>query len=134
MQIGEVAERTGLSLRTIRYYEEMRLVQPSARTSGGFRLFTDADVARLTLVKRMKSLEFSVEDMRNLLVALDALERDDDTPGSRALLLDRLVMFREAADARIRALHEHLQTAEDFAKDLRREISRQRRLAAEPSR
>jgi len=134
MQIGEVAERTGLSLRTIRYYEEMRLVQPSARTSGGFRLFTDADVARLTLVKRMKSLEFSVEDMRNLLVALDALESDDDTPGSRALLLDRLVMYREAADARIRGLHEHLQTAEDFAKDLRREISRQRRLAAEPSR
>jgi len=109
-------------------------VQPSARTSGGFPLFTDADVARLTLVKRMKSLEFSVEDMRNLLVALDALESDDDTPGSRALLLDRLVMFREAADARILALHEHLQTAEDFAKDLRREISRQRRLAAEPSR
>lgn len=134
MQIGEVAERTGLSLRTIRYYEEMRLVQPSARTSGGFRLFTDADVARLTLVKRMKSLEFSVEDMRNLLVALDALESDDGSPGSRAVLLDRLVMYREAADARIRALHEHLQTAEDFAKDLRREISRQRRLAAEPSR
>ena len=45
MQIGEVAERTNLSLRTIRYYEEVDLVPPSARTPGGFRLYTEADVA-----------------------------------------------------------------------------------------
>jgi DNA-binding transcriptional MerR regulator len=59
MQIGEVAERTALSLRTIRYYEEVGLVPPSARTQGGFRLYTEADVERLLLVKRMKPLEFS---------------------------------------------------------------------------
>ena len=43
-QIGEVAERTGLSLRTIRYYEEVGLLSPSGRTAGGFRLYADSDV------------------------------------------------------------------------------------------
>jgi MerR family copper efflux transcriptional regulator len=49
------------------------------------------------------------------------------------VLLDRLAMYREAADARVSALRDQLETAEEFAKDLRREISRQRRLA-EPER
>ena len=129
MQIGEVAERTGLSLRTIRYYEEMELVLPSSRTSGGFRLYTEADVARLMLVKRMKPLEFSVGDMRNLLDVLDALEVAAGGPAAREVLLDRLAMYREGADARVRALQEQLVTAEEFAKDLRLEITRQRRLA-----
>ena len=45
MQIGEVAERVKLSLRTIRHYEEVGLVPPSARSKGGFRLYTEADVS-----------------------------------------------------------------------------------------
>lgn len=43
MQIGEVAERIGLSLRTIRYYEEVGLVVPSVRSQGGFRLYTEPE-------------------------------------------------------------------------------------------
>src|SRR5690348_10590123 len=45
MQIGEVADRIGLSLRTIRYYEEVGLITPSARSPGGFRLYTEDDVS-----------------------------------------------------------------------------------------
>lgn len=51
-QIGEVAEAVGLSLRTIRYYEEVGVVPPWGRTAGGFRLYTDDDIERLRLVKR----------------------------------------------------------------------------------
>ena len=131
MQIGEVAERTGLSLRTIRYYEEMGLVRPSSRSAGGFRLYTGADVSRLLLVKRMKPLEFSVEEMRDLLHVLDALEAHAGSAAAHDALVERLTMYREAADARVRALREDMETAQAFAKDLRREISRQRR-AAEP--
>ena len=133
VQIGEVAERTGLSLRTIRYYEEMGLVRPSARSTGGFRLYTEADVSRLLLIKRMKPLDFSVEDMRDLLGLLDHLEISPAEPGQREFLLDRLAMYSAVADARVLALHDQLETADRFAGDLRREINRQRRVL-EPGR
>lgn len=129
VQIGEVAERTGLSLRTIRYYEEVGLVTPSGRTPGGFRLYSELDVSRLLLAKRMKPLEFSLEEMREVLGILDNLEGGDLAAEQRADLLERLDLYRQAADVRVRALQDELEVAEVFAGDLRREISRQKKLA-----
>lgn len=131
MQIGEVADRTGLSLRTIRYYEEMGLVRPSSRTQGGFRLYTEPDVARLNLVKRMKPLGFSLEEMRDLLSVLDKLDTSASGESARQLLIDRLAAYRTAAEQRCAALREQLETAEAFAADLRTEISRQRQLVTQ---
>jgi len=111
MQIGQVAERTGLSLRTIRFYEEERLVVPTARTEGGFRLYSDDDVGRLEVIKRMKPLGFAVEEMRELLTLLTDLAAGT---GDR----DRLRMFHEAATARVTALREQLTIAESFADSL----------------
>ncbi len=66
-QIGDVAERVGLSLRTIRYYEEIGLVEPSGRTEGGFRLYRERDIERLLLVKALKPLGMTLEDLTELL-------------------------------------------------------------------
>lgn len=129
-QIGEVAERTGLSLRTIRYYEEVGLVTPSSRSQGGFRQYTEVDVARLELVKRMKPLDFSLEEMRELLTALDALESDATHVDDREALLDRLTKFRRTAEERCVSLRAQLESAESFASSLRREIRQQSRVAA----
>ena len=52
IQIGEVAERTGSPLRTIRYYGEVGSMEPSARSRGGFRLHTETDVDKSTLIER----------------------------------------------------------------------------------
>lgn len=86
-QIGEVADSVGLSLRSIRYYEEIGLVAPSGRTEGGFRLYTDSDVERLRLVKALKPIGMSLESIGELLVAADALVRPggsvDPDVGSR---------------------------------------------------
>ncbi len=73
LHIGEVAERVGLSLRTVRYYEEQGLLTPEARSAGGFRLYTELQVDRLALIKQMKPLGFTVQEMRELLDARDAL-------------------------------------------------------------
>ncbi len=116
-QIGEVAARTGLSLRTIRYYEEVGLVPPSARSTGGFRLYAEADVARLELVKQMKPLDFSLDDMRDLLDVVDALEKDPDGAG-RAALLERLAVIHAAAQERVATLRRRLAVAEAFAAGL----------------
>jgi MerR family transcriptional regulator, copper efflux regulator len=111
LQIGQVAERTGLSLRTIRFYEENGLVPPTSRTDGGFRLYSEDDVARLEVIKRMKPLGFSLDEMRELLTLLADLST---LPGDEALV-DRLRMFHEAATARVMALREQLAVAEGFA-------------------
>jgi MerR family transcriptional regulator, copper efflux regulator len=115
MQIGRVADRTGLSLRTIRFYEENGLVVPTARSGGGFRLYSQGDIARLEVIKRMKPLGFSLEEMQQLLTLLDDLAQAGD---DREDLLDRLRMFHEAATARVTALREQLAVAEGFADTL----------------
>ncbi|GAB3967835.1 MerR family transcriptional regulator [Streptomyces sparsus] len=124
MQIGEAAERTGLSLRTIRHYEEVGLVTPSARSRGGFRLYTEEDVERLMVVRRMKPLDFSLEEMRDLLDATDRLSAADDLePEQRDRLRERLDSYRKIAEARCQTLRAQLLAAEDFAATLRRHLN-----------
>ena len=97
VQIGVVAERLGLSVRTLHHWEEVGLVTPSARSAGGFRLYTEDDIARLTIIRRMKPLGFSLDEMRELLDAFELLH----TPGAD----DATVA---AADASIAACRERV--------------------------
>lgn len=120
-QIGDVAQRTGLSLRTIRYYEEVGLVAPSARSHGGFRLYTEADIGRLALVARMKPLGFSLDEMRDLLEALDALRCTDLNPRARADAQARVSVFQAAVEERAGSLRHQLDAAERLARSLRSE-------------
>ncbi|MBI3227943.1 MAG: MerR family transcriptional regulator [Mycolicibacterium cosmeticum] len=83
LQIGEVATRTELSIKTIRHYDEVGLVVPSARSVGGFRLYTSVDVDRLLAIRRMKPLGFSLDEMRELLAALDTLAAPAASPAER---------------------------------------------------
>lgn len=122
-QIGEAAEAVGLSLRTIRHYEEVGLVLPSGRSAGGFRLYTDDDIERLRLVKHMKPLDFTLEEMRGLLDALDRLADDLDEE-ERAELMDKLSMYAAAADGRCEKLRGELADAEAMASVLRRATMR----------
>ena len=128
-QIGEVADAVGLSLRTIRHYEEVGLVPPSGRTAGGFRLYTDDDVERLRVVKQMKPLDFTLEEMRDLLELRDRLA-EDVAGEERQELVERLAMYAAAAQTRCEALRSQLESAETIAATLRREVSRSRRASS----
>ncbi|WP_437104631.1 MerR family transcriptional regulator [Streptomyces sp. enrichment culture] len=119
MQIGEVAARTELSLRTIRHYEETGLVIPSARSQGGFRLYTETDVARLMVIRRMKPLGFTLEQMRDLLDATDRLDSGDALDADeREVLLERVRTYERAAAEQVEKLRVQLARAEDFAATL----------------
>ncbi|MEU6961468.1 MerR family transcriptional regulator [Streptomyces chrestomyceticus] len=123
MQIGEVAARTELSLRTIRHYEETGLVTPSARSQGGFRLYTEADVARLTVVRRMKPLGFTLDQMRDLLDATDRLDAGELRASERAALLERIRGYERDATEQVEKLRTQLARAEEFAATLRARLS-----------
>ena len=90
LQIGAVAERTELSIRTLRHYDEVGLVRPSARSGGGFRLYTEHDIARLHTIRRMKPLGFTLEEMRQLLDSLallaDATTNPEDSRQASAFV------------------------------------------------
>jgi Cu(I)-responsive transcriptional regulator len=66
MNIGDVADRSGLPPKTIRYYEEIGLVTPQ-RATNGYRSFRDSDLHKLTFLGHARSLGFSIEDCRALL-------------------------------------------------------------------
>lgn len=110
MQIGDVAERTGLSLRSVRHYEEVGLLAPAERSPGGFRLYTDAAVARLFVVKQMKPLEFTLDEMRTLLDAQDELAAGP-TPDRRRELQETLAAYRLLVEQRTAKLEQRLDGA-----------------------
>ncbi|MFC8274820.1 MerR family transcriptional regulator [Streptomyces sp. NPDC057271] len=122
MQIGEVAARTELSLRTIRQYEDSGLVVPSASSQGGFPLYTDADVDRLMVIRRMKPLGFTIDETRDLLSATDRLADPRLSPAERSTLVARVRRYERAAAARVAELRSQLSRVEEFANSLRAKL------------
>ncbi|MEH0548611.1 MerR family transcriptional regulator [Streptomyces sp. B21-105] len=108
--------RTELSLRTIRHYEETGLLIPSARSRGGFRLYTESDVARLMVIRRMKPLGFALDEMRALPEATDRIDSGAQLPpDEHVALLDRIRGFEQAAQRRVADLRTQPARAEEFA-------------------
>ena len=126
-KIGEVAEATGLSIRTLRHYDELGLVVPSGHTAGGFRLYTDDDVERLLLVRRMKPLGFSLERMKQFLQATDVLtagRRRAEGAGSEEWRAARATVeeIHGEAEARYRDLQKHLDYGAEFLQLVRERL------------
>jgi DNA-binding transcriptional MerR regulator len=96
-RIGEAAEATGLTPRTIRYYEEVGLLKPAAHISGGNRRYDDEDIERLTLIKQLKDVVgLGLSDIRTFLEteaerrSLSEQYHATTDPAVRADLLDRV--------------------------------------------
>ena len=114
-RIGEIAERTGVSVETLRYYEKRRLLNAPARTEGGFRVYSDAAVHQVRFIKQAQSLGLTLDDIQQL--AAGQLRRNH-APSCRKVR-DLLTRRIEDIDARIkelrefrRTLHEHLATCD----------------------
>ncbi|HET9210377.1 MAG TPA: MerR family transcriptional regulator [Thermoanaerobaculia bacterium] len=73
-KVGELARRTGVSVRALHHYDEIGLLSPSHRSEAGYRLYTEIDVARLQQIRSLRALGFSLEEAR------DFLKRPDVTP------------------------------------------------------
>ncbi|MHA7247431.1 MerR family transcriptional regulator [Arthrobacter tecti] len=116
MHIGELADATGLSLRTIRHYDELGLLPDTTRTDGGFRLFTQSDLERLLVIRSMKPLGFTLEEMVELLDIVDRLSVEGGNPDLRTKL-DRYI---EEARIKRDKLALKLKQADQFIEELGR--------------
>lgn len=89
-KIGEVAELLGVTVRTIRYYEEAGLVEP-LRTDGGTRLYTERHVARLRAILHLAANGFSLEVIRLIAAAREGSRSGDEGSGRVTARLDGLL-------------------------------------------
>ena len=67
LRIGEVARRTGLPVKTIRYYCDEGLLQPKARSAGGYRLFDEENLADLALIRALRAMDVSIPELTRIL-------------------------------------------------------------------
>jgi DNA-binding transcriptional MerR regulator len=121
-QIGGVAERLGVSTRTIKYYEELGLVSPENRSPGGFRLYNASDVERLQRILRLKGMGFSLAAIREFLSVRDAAQ---EATRERVLAetTEHLKAREREVEERIAKTREDLKSAEALREELRHDIS-----------
>jgi len=74
MTVGEIAKKMGVTIRTLQYYDKEGLLTPSAESEGGRRLYTDKDLLLLNQIISLKSLGFSLEDIKGRLFPLETPE------------------------------------------------------------
>ena len=67
LRIGEVARRTGLPVKTIRYYCDEGLLQPKDRSAGGYRLFDEENLAELTIIRALRAMDVSIPELARIL-------------------------------------------------------------------
>lgn len=130
-RIGVVAERTGVSERTLRYYEQVGLLWPSAHTPGGSRRYGEADVARVERIRTLQSLMgFNLQEIGEVLAAEDRLAalrqkyRDGGPVPKEALLADGINHLQHLC-AQVDAKIGHLT---QFRADLEAKIARYQEL------
>jgi MerR family transcriptional regulator, repressor of the yfmOP operon len=128
MLIGELAERTGLTQRTLRYYEEIGLLSPAARREGGFRVYSEADVQRVEHILQLKRLlGFSLLQIKEIVEAEEerksfrrAYHHEPDPPTQREHVSRALEIARRELDR----LDSHLADVQGFRAKVERRIAR----------
>jgi DNA-binding transcriptional MerR regulator len=134
LRIGEIAERSGVTPRTVRYYEELGLLPRGEREQGKHRIYTEADVQRLRELTRLRDLlGLSLDELRSMLIAEDARAEvrrrfhETDSREEQLELLDRALPHLETQLALVRGKLAELQDLEADLVEVRKRVQRRRR-------
>lgn len=127
-QIGEVAERTGVTQRTLRFYEERGLVEPPERMEGGFRLYTEDDITRIEYIKRLQDLlGFTLAEIKEMVESEDlqkqmiATFRPDRELPARQQRAERIIA---ALEVQLEVVERKIDQLSDLRKELRGKLKR----------
>lgn len=107
MKIGELAQRTGVPIDTVRYYERQGLLPQPERRPSGYRSYQSGDVTRLRFVRRAKALGFTLEEIRELL---ELSGRREDDMGSLKAAAEHKLADVEAKLAELARIRDGLRT------------------------
>ena len=107
MKIGELAQRSGVGIDTVRYYEREGLLPKAQRLASGYRVYDENDVRRLRFVRRARVLGFTLPEIRDLLALSD--HRDDDMASMKAAAVEKLSDVK-AKLAELNRIREGLET------------------------
>ncbi len=114
-QIGLVAQELGLNPKTIRYYEEIRLIPQAQRTPNGYRIYTQGEIDRIAFILRARALDFSLDDIREIL----ALREDGAAPCLYVTdLVDQRINQIAAKIASLNQLRSELEEIQQIAQSL----------------
>lgn len=112
-KIGDLAKQTGLSVRTLHYYDEIGLLKPSQHTEAGHRLYTKEDILRLQQIVSLRQLGFSLEEIK------DCLENPDFSPvaviQSHIAQLHKQIELQQQLVRHLEAIYTRLQASEDVS-------------------
>jgi DNA-binding transcriptional MerR regulator len=111
LRIGELARRTGLTVRALRHYEDIALLVPSERSSAGYRLYDRKDVARLYRIQALRRLDLSLADIQGLLD--DAAGGISEVVARQVAQLDREILQASALRTHLLAVQGQLHASED---------------------
>lgn len=135
LQIGEVADRTGVTQRTLRFYEERGLLKPPSRMDGGFRLYSETDVARVEQIKRMQSLlGLTLAEIKEMVEAeevreeLNATYRPDRPVEER---IQRVTKRIEVTQRQFDIISTKLDAMVEMRKDLEEKLEHYRQVVAD---
>lgn len=103
MRIGELAQKAGVTPRTIRYYEKLGLIDPSDREGKGFRYYTEAELARLRKINALQALGLSLEEIGSII---DLFFAEPTMLRGKQKLLEILYSHLKETDEKIEALAE----------------------------
>jgi len=98
LTVSQVAGIAGVSVRTLHHYDEIGLLKPSGRSAAGYRLYSDADLARLQQVLCFRALELSLDDIHRIMTD-PAYDVGAALRMQRQLLSERAVKLRALLDA-----------------------------------
>jgi DNA-binding transcriptional MerR regulator len=127
LQIGEVAERTGVTQRTLRFYEEKGLLKPPSRLEGGFRLYSEDDVRRVEQIKQLQTLlGFTLADIKEMVEAEEIksqiraeYRRDAEISERRA----KIAKATEVTERQVAVIDHKLQALGEMKADLERKLT-----------
>jgi DNA-binding transcriptional MerR regulator len=118
LKIGDLARITGLSIKTIRYYERRRLLEPPSRTEAGYRLYGSEEVARLQFIQRAKLLGLTLEEIRELVELAASCNKGEIVPRLEEVLEAKLLETERKLEE-LSAFRENLLYYRQRAEDLK---------------